>query len=257
VKQAELEQQGMFKSLELAVQLEKVLIDNLNDYARRVLDTSKTTAEVTISLFRERINRYNALLAAFKADMDSYKTNIEAEIARVEVYKARLQGQQIIAGIDETAVKLYTAKIGAIGQLVDIYKTGVQAVTSMYEAERQKIEMYKTKIDAYTATVKSITEKYATQVEGFKAYLSAWTASSDSQTKLIDVGVRAQIAETEATLKEWEVQLRLIQENTSLKLEALKAVAQTASNLAAGALSAGHASASASFSGIDQLNNSG
>jgi hypothetical protein len=247
VKQAELEQQGMFKSLELAVQLEKVLIDNLNDYARRVLDTSKTTAEVTISLFRERINRYNALLAAFKADMDSYKTNIEAEIQRVEVYKARLQGQQIIAGIDETAVKVYTAKISAVSQLVDIYKTGVQAVATMYEAEKQKIEMYKSKIDTYTSTLKSITEKYATQVEGFKSYLSAWTASSDSQTKLIDVGVRAQMAETEATLKEWETQLRIVQESTTLKLEALKTVAQTASNLAAGSLSAIHASVSDSF----------
>jgi undecaprenyl pyrophosphate synthase len=127
----------------------------------------------------------------------------------------------------------------------------------MYEAEKQKIEMYKSKVEAYTAVIKSITEKYATQVEGFKAYLGAWSASSDSQTKLIDIGTRAQIAKVEATIKEWEVQLRLIQENTALKLEALKAVAQTASNLAAGSLSAGHASASASFSGIDQLNSSG
>jgi hypothetical protein len=257
VKQAELEQSGMFKSLEIAVQLEKVLIDNMNDYARRVFETSKATADVTISLLKVRIERYNSLLAAFKADMDSYKTNIEAELQRVEVYKARLTGLQIISGIDETAVKIYTAKIGAITQIVDVYKTGVQAVSVMYEAEKNKIEMYKSKVDAYTSVIKSITEKYATQVEGFKSYLSAWTASSDSQTKLIDVGVRAQIATTEATLKEWEVQLNLIIQNTSLKLEALKAVAQTASNLAAGALSAGHASASASFSGIDQLNNSG
>jgi hypothetical protein len=257
VKQAELEQSGMFKSLELAIQLEKILIDSLNDYARRVFETSKATADVTIALLKARIDRYNSLLAAFKADMDAYKTNIEAEMQRAEVYKTRLTGLQILSGIDETAVKIYTTKISAIGQFVDIYKTGVQAVSAMYEAEKQKIEMFKSKVDAYTSVVKSITEKYATQVEGFKSYLSAWTASSDSQTKLIDIGVRAQIAETEATLKEWEVQLRLIQENTSLKLEALKAVAQTASNLAAGAMSAAHTSASAAFTGIDQLNISG
>jgi len=252
VKQAELEQAGMFKSLEIAISLEKVLIDNLNDYARRVLETSKTTAEVTISFLKTRIDRYNSLLAAFKADMDSYKVNIEAELERVEVYKARLSGQQIISGIDETQVKMYSAKIGAVGQLADIYKTGVQAVTSMYEAERQKIDMYKTKVDAYTATVKAITEKYATQVEGFKSYLSAWTTSSDSQTKLIDVGVRAQIAETEATLKEWETQLKLIQENTTLKLEALKTVTQTASNMVAGSLSALHVSLGQSLSDATQ-----
>jgi len=257
VKQAELEQAGMFKSLEIAVQLETVLISNLNDYAKRVFETSKSTADVTIQIFKERINRYNSLLTAFKTDMDAYKVRIEAELERIEIYKVQLSGLQIIAGIDETRVKVYTAQLGAIQTQVEVYKTGVQAVSAMYEAEKQKIEMFKTKVDAYVAQVDAITKKYATQVEGFKSYLSAWTASSDSQTKLIDVGVRAQIAETEATLKEWEVQLRIIQENTSLKLEALKAVAQTASNLAAGALSAGHASANASFSGIDQLNSSG
>lgn len=240
VKQAELEQQGVFKSLEIIVSLEKILIDNMNDYARRVFETTKITAEVTISLFKERIERYNTLLTAFKYDMDSYKTNIEAELERVEVYKARLSGAQTLANIDETETKIYSEKISAIGQLVDVYKTGVQATATMYEAEKQKIEMYRAKIEAYVAVVKSITDKYSAQIEGYKSYLSAWTATADSQTKIFDVDVRAKVAETEATLKEWETQLKLIQENTTLKLESLKTVAQTASNMVAGSLSAMH-----------------
>lgn len=257
VKQAEMEQAGMFKSLELAVSLENLLIGNVNDYAKRVFEASKTTVDATIEIFKERVNRYNSLLSAFKADADIYRIRIEAEMRKTEVYKARLQGQQLIADIDETAIKIYTAKIGAIAQTIDVYKTNVQAVATMYEAERQKIDMYKSKIDAYSSEIKAVTDKYTAQVEGFKAYLGAWSASADSQTKLNDLNIRAQIANAEATLKEWEIQLKLVEENTTLKLEALRAVAQTASNLAAGALSAGHASASASFSGIDQLNTSG
>lgn len=254
VEQAKLEQAGMFKSLEIAVSLEQILIGNMNDYAKRVFETSKATADVTVAIFRERVNMYNASLTAFKTDVDAYKVRVEAESLRAEVYKARLSGMQIIAGIDETNVKIYTAEIGALQQMTDVYKTNVQAVAVMYEAEKQKIEMFKTQVDAYAAEVKSITEQYAAQVEGFKAYLSAWVASSDSQTKLIDVGVRAQIATVEATIKEWEVQLKLIQENVALKLEALKAVAQTASNVAAGALSAAHASASLGFQGSTSYN---
>ena len=240
IKQAELEQQGMFKSLEIATSLEGILIASQNDYAKRVFETSKATADVTIEIFKSRIERYNTMLAAFKADVEAYKVGIDAELERAEVYKARLSGLQIIAGIDETKVKIYATEIGAFGQLVDLYKTQIQAVATMYEAEKQKIEMFKTQVDAYTSQVDAITKKYGVQVEAFKSYLSAWIASSDSQTKLIDVSVKAEIAKADAILKEWEIQLNLITENTRMKLEALKAVAQTSSNLAAGAMAAAH-----------------
>ena len=89
VKQAELEQAGMFKSLELIVSLEKVLIDNMNDYARRVFETSKATADVTIAIFKERINRYNSLLAAFKADMEFLVYDLFGTVA-YEVERSKL-----------------------------------------------------------------------------------------------------------------------------------------------------------------------
>lgn len=248
VTQAKLEQEGMFKSLELSIHLETLLIGNMNDYARRVFETSKATAEFTVEIFKERVNRYNALLAAFKTDVETYKVAIDAELQRAEVYKARLQGTQLLASIDETHIKIYTAQIGAINMLVDVYKTGIQAVSVMYEAEKQKIDAFKAQVEAYTSVVDSITKKYGVQVEGLKAYISAYVASADSQTKLIDVGIRAEIAQLEATLKEWEIQMKLIQENNTLRLEALKTVATTSSNLAAGAMSAIHASVSDSFS---------
>lgn len=248
VKQAELEQAGMFKSLELTTSLESVLIGSHNEYAKRVLESSKATADVTIQIFKERVNRYNAMLEAFKTDVVTYKTGIEAEQVRAEVYKAKLSGAQILATIDETKVKAYATHISAISEMVNVYGTQVKAVAVMYEAERQKIERYKAQVDAYTSTIDAITKKYLAKTEGFKSYVQAWTATSDSQTKLTELSTRAKIAELDATLKEWEIQLKLIQENTTLRLEALKAVAQTASNLAAGALSAGHASASAGYS---------
>jgi hypothetical protein len=247
VEQAKLEQQGMFESLKIAVQLEQVLFGNLNDYARRVFETSKSTADITIELFKERVVRYNALLETFKADIDGYKANIEAELERAEVYKAQLSGLQIIAGIDDTRVKSYATQIGALGQLVDLYKTNIQAVATMYDAEKTKIEMFKTQVEAYTSQVDAITKKYAVKIEGFKAYIQAYVASADSQTKLDDIAVQAEIAQVEATIKVWETQAKLIEDNLTLKMEALKAVAQTASNLAAGALSGIHAQVSDSF----------
>jgi hypothetical protein len=244
VKQAELEQSGMFKSLELAVSLEGLLIGNLNDYAKRVFETSKATQEITVEIFKERVALYNLNLEAFKTDVETYKISVEAEMTRAEVYKAELAGLQTIALIDEEKVKIYTAQINAIMQRVEIYKTTVQAVAVMYEAEKQKLEGYKLLVDAYTEDINSITEIYKGQLDGFKSYVQAYSASADAQTKLMDIDLKAQVATVDASLKEWEIQLNLIVENTKIKLQALDTVAKTASNLAAGAMAAGHSAVS-------------
>jgi len=53
IEQAKLEQSGVFKSMELGISLENIIMDSHNKYAARVLEASKSTAQVTIQLFKE------------------------------------------------------------------------------------------------------------------------------------------------------------------------------------------------------------
>jgi len=248
IKQAELEHDGLFKSLELGLGFEKLWIDCQNEYARRVLETAKLTAETTIGIFKERINLYNTSLEAFKADLVAYKTSIEAEAVRAEVYRSKIMALQALAQVDETKIKAYVAQISAIGQRIEIYNTEVKSVAVMYEVEKQKIDMYRSRIDAYVAKIDGTTKKYLGQVEGYKSYVQAWIASADSSTKLIEMKSKIELTQLEVVVKEWEIQMKLAQEGINVKLEALKTVATVASNLAAGALSAIHASVSDSYS---------
>lgn len=244
IKQAELEQQGMFKSIELGSALEHFILQSGNEYANRALQAMKSTADVTIEIYKQRVTQYNAMLEQFKADVEAFKASIQAEISRAEAYKAHIQGLQAVVQIDESKVKLYTSHIAAITSMVELYNTEVKAVATQYEAERSKIEAYKSNVQAYIAKVEGVTKKYLAEMEGFKSYVTAWSASAESQTKLTDLRVRGEIAELEATMKAWEVQEKILTQNVSLKLEALKTLAQTASTLAAGSLSAVHASLS-------------
>ena len=247
IKQAELEQVGMFKSLELATGLEQIIMTANSDYARRILESSKATADVAIEIYKQRVVQYNAMLEAYKADVMAYKTQIEAEMVRAEAFKARISGLQVIAQVDESRVKVYASHIDAIGKLVDIYKTEIQAVGLMYEAEKTKIERFKSQVEAYIAQVESVTKKYSAEIEGFKAYVQAYVASTDSQTKILDINVRAQIASVEATIKEWEIKEKLEHDNNALRIEAAKAQAQVSSNIAAGAMSGINVAASTQY----------
>ena len=253
VKQAELEQAGMFKSLELGIHLEKVIMDSHNEYAKRALEASKSTAEITIAIFKERINRYNSLLAAYKTDVEVFKARIDAEISRASVYKTQIEGLALINQIDETKVKIYMGQLQGINTMVDIYKNQVAAVATKYEAEKTKVERFKVEVEAYVSQIEGLTKRYAVEVEGFKAFISGYSASTEAQVKLLDLKGRAQIAEAEATIKTWEIEADITQKNLQIKMEALKTMATISSNLAAGALSALHAGLSANIGGTAEF----
>jgi len=253
IEQAKLEQSGMFKSLELGISLENIIMDSHNKYAARILESSKATADVTIQIFKARVDQYNSMLAAYKTDVDAFKARIDAEVARATAYESQIKALSLVNQIDETKTKIYVAQITAINSMVEVYKNQVQSVGLMYEAEKTKVERFKQQVEAYVAQIDSVTKKYAVEVEGFKAFISGYSASADGQIKLSDLKGRAEIASAEALIKEWEIQADLIQKNLALKLEALKSLASVSSNVAAGALAANHAGMNASIQGQASL----
>jgi hypothetical protein len=247
VKQAELEQTGIFKSLELGISFENIVMSSLSEFGKRRLEAAKANGDILIAVFKERVNLFNTNLEAFKADALVYKTNIEAEIARVEVYKAKMVALQTLAQVDESKVKIYAAQIGAIEQLVNVYNTEVKAVATMYEAEKVKIELFKGQIDAYTAKMDSLTKIYVGSIEAFKGQVQAYAAKNEVSIKNTEVGARIGIAEYEASVKLMESTARISEASAQVRMEGLKGAAQASSNLAAGAMSAIHASVSDSY----------
>ena len=238
VKQAELEQDGMFKSIELANGFERIIFENYNDYAKRVFETSKVVAEQTLQIFNGRIAGYNYLLEQFKADVEGYKAKIQAELGRVTVFKTKVEAQGLISQMNENDIKVYIAQIESCKQLVDIYKTQVSAVATQYEAEKSRIEAYKAMAEVYSVKIEAIIKKYLAGVEKLKAYVVAYTASINRADKINEFNLKAELANMEVKIKEWEIQLKEKHDSIAMQLEAIKSAAQISSNMVAGALSA-------------------
>jgi len=248
VKQAELEQQGMFKSLELGTGFSNMWFGVLEAYKKRAFDLTKITVDTMLAIYKERVNQFNLKLESFKADLLAWKTGIEREMLRAEVYKARIAGLQLVVSIDESKVKIYQSRIAAVSELVKVWDTQIRAVATMYDVEKTKLEAYKTEVEAYATRIDSATKKYAASMEGVKAIIQGWAASADAKVKLIEIKAKADMFEGDAELKQWEIELKTKEQELALRLEGLRAVAQLTSNIAAGALSAVHASAQAGYS---------
>ena len=248
IKQAELEQTGMFKSLELATSFSQMWFGVLEAFKRRAFEITKLTTDTLMDIYKTRVAQFNIQLEAYKADLMAWKTGIEREMLRAEVYKSRLAGLQLVVNIDEARVKIYASHLEAIGQLVKVWDTQIRAVAMMYDVEKTKLEAYKTKVEAYSVRIDSATKKYVASMEGVKTFIQGWAASADTKVKLIELNAKAAMFTGELEIKKWEVELKSNEQEVALRLEALKTAAQTASNVAAGALSAAHASASAGYS---------
>ena len=253
IKQAELEQVGMFKSLELATGFSNMWFGVLETFKRRAFEVTKLTTDILIEVYKTRVVQFNVQLEAFKADLLAWKTGIEREMIRAEVYKSRIAGLQLIVNIDEARVKIYASHLDAIGQLVKVWDTQIRAVATMYDVEKTRLEAYKTKVEAYSVRIDSATKKYVASMEGVKTLIQGWAASADTKVKLIELKTKANMFESDIEMKQWEIELKTKEQELALRLEALKAAAQTASNVAAGALSAAHASASAGYNAATQF----
>lgn len=78
-----------------------------------------------------------------------------AEAQKVEIYRAQLQAELSKMEIDKNRVELYRAKPSGVEMLANIYRIQVQAAEAAINAERSKVETYKAEIDGYLALVRA------------------------------------------------------------------------------------------------------
>jgi hypothetical protein len=164
---------------------------------------------------------------------------IKVALALIEVYKARIQawGQaaEALGKIGSTAALVLKAKLDEQLALVELYKAELLGET---ERVGTKLKI----VDANTRI-------YGAKLETAKAKV-------DVQLKLEDQDLELKRLDTSIELKSKELELQKLSEVTKVSVAALDGIARTASQLAAGALSALHMSASLS-TGVGYNNSSG
>jgi hypothetical protein len=253
IKQAELEQANLFKSMELAVNLASTLINMLIRYEELVFKGQEATAKYANEYIDLQIKTYMSKVEAYKATAQVYESIIRAEIAKVEVYKAQIEGQRLIGDVNKQTVEIYTEKIRATSVLVDRYKTEVQAMVAELEVEKAKIEANKLQFDVWAKKADVIIAKYNGEVEAYKAGSMVNISNAELQAKQAEADLRAAISAVEVSVKSYEVSERSNNLKANIQMEAARGVAQATASLAAGAMAAMSAHADMSYSETQSL----
>lgn len=214
IKQAELELEGLNKSLDLAVGLESQLMNYTNSVEQRLFESCKYATEAGISIYNAKVQAYAAYLDAYKTKIDIYKAKIEAEMMKVEAYKAAIQGELAKAQVNTALVDQYRTQSEVALSAVEVFKARVDAIRSKAEIEKLKIEVFGEQVKAYTAKIGSYTagvegframiQAEATKQDAYRSKVAAYSARVEAATKIADAKIEEYKGRIQAKVAEWE-----------------------------------------------------
>ncbi|MDH1865745.1 hypothetical protein N5D83_02790 [Pseudomonas chengduensis] len=190
---------------------------------------------------------------AYRADVQAFAEQIGAEKVKFDAYESQVKGETAKAGMLDAQARAYASTIQGLASKADIKVKGAQI---KMEAARTKVSKFLADVDAYKAELQAglshvqyVTTSFQAQVDAWRAQASASVADAEMQSRFADMNTRTNIAYAEMQMSEYTAKMQNAVQQAQIALESAKALGQYTAQLAAGAMSAAHVSASISGSG--------
>lgn len=190
---------------------------------------------------------------AYRADVQAFAERIGAEKVKFDAYEARIKGESAKVGMMEAQARAYASTVQAVANKAEVK---VKAAQIKLEAARAKVSAFLGNVDAYKArtsaelaNVQAATSRFQGQVEAWRADAGARAANAELKSRFADMTSRTGIAYSEMQITQYQAKMQRAVQEAQLSLEAAKSLGQYTAQLAAGAMSAAHVSASIGGSG--------
>lgn len=196
-------------------------------------------AEIQAKIFGTETDAYKAQNDAQRIKFDAFDSQIKAEVAKAQIYDSTVRAYA-------SRLQSYVSKGEIDVKQSQIRMDAARGYISKYLAD---VDGYKAGLQASLSDVQYGTEVFRAQVDGWRAQASVQAADSEMQSRYADMNIRTNIAYAEMQMSEYNSKIQQATAQAQLALEAGKAVGTYSAQLAAGAMSAAHVSASISGSG--------
>ena len=220
------------------------------------IDAVRSNVEVFKTLMQGAQTKADVARAqfdAYRADVQAFAEQVGAEKVRFEVFESQVKAESAKAGMFEAQARGYAATVGAIASKADV---GIKNAQLKIEVARAKIqefvanaEMAKLSVQAQISGIQASATAYSARVDGWRAESQAKTAQAEVQSRFADMASRTQIAFSQAQIAQYQANIQKATSEAQIVMEGAKASGQYTAQLAAGAMSALHVSASVSGSG--------
>jgi hypothetical protein len=201
IKQAELEQENRKFAFDEAFKVESTMITYANQIAQRGFDAARYAQEAAIQLYQTNVQRYQADIQRYTAHVEQWRAAIQAELTKLDAFKAAIEAQQLIGQINTQAVDIYKTRVDAARSIVDIFRAQVEAANGQAAINKTTIEAYGAQVDAYGKAVQAKAAEYdgyatrvraeTAKIEGFRTQADAYGSQVSGFRALVDARVAA------------------------------------------------------------------
>ena len=219
IETARLEQANFQFAFTNALQLESQWMTLHNNTQQRAFEAAKYAVQAAIDLYQIRVSYFNAGIALYTAQADVYGRRIQAELAKVEIYKAQLEGQKLIGELNKLDVDIYKTQIDAVVALFELYKAELEGVKVNLQNDGLKIQNFEAEIRAYAEKIRAKSLEY----DGYKAQLEGENIKATIYNSLVNAfkaEVDAYVGTAEVKLKQLDSEIKV---NLEVPLETMKA----------------------------------
>ena len=238
----------------------QVAVGQINEQHVKVFQAKVEAMLSNVDVYKALVQGASVRAETIKNQFDAYRTEVQAfseqisaQKNRVEVYEAQLRGETTKTDMFEANVRAYASRVQAAQSQADIK---AREINLKMEAARTWIAKYTADQDAFKAqlqaslsAVQSNTQAYVAQVEAWRGSSDVNIAHAEMQSRYADMNTRSNIAYSEMQIKQYEANIQKAIQQAQIALEAAKGMGQYTAQLAAGAMSAAHVSASIGASG--------
>lgn len=180
IEQARLALANYHKAMETGVAMENIFRDFFNAVYNRALAAATQTVVQGIALYNTLV-AYNQLkLVKYKTEAETFSITqeiaIRAELAKLEIYKAKVSVFAAEWSGEETKMRAYAAAVGAEG-------TKAQAISSV---NKDKISSAALQLEAHTSHQKNLIG-----LEGAKAQNASANASHEETTAQLSIAAQS------------------------------------------------------------------
>jgi len=207
------------ENLRFSVQQGIALEGALLEAHTRIYDVARQLADghwnVVKGIYDSAVDIFRLYLEIYKTDVEVYTERLRAELVKLDIYRAQLEGQRLIGTLNQQLVDIYKAELDGVLAYVQVFKAQVDAATAQLQGELTKVQLYKAEIDAYTAQLGGEKIKYdiynsrvdaeetkariyAAQVDAYGKRVDAFKSEVDAESA--KVGALTDIAEAETRI---------------------------------------------------------
>lgn len=238
IAQADLEQKNRQFAATSAIQTEGALLQHHNGMATRAYEAARYTVESAVALYQLIITRYSAQVQAYNSQAQVFRTLVDAALAKLEVYRAQLDGQRLIGELNRIESDVYTSRLQGVLAIIETYKQKVEAAKVISDVNNSKISAFGGEVEAYRAQVQAKASEYdaysseiqaeATKLEAYRVDAQAYQSEVSGYEAL----VRAKTAATEIEarvnqeipLDRFKAETEIFRSNVAAESERLRAL---------------------------------